>query len=452
MKNHSYKNQTIRSSVLRRVGWVGLVALFSYGLLYSAAAQNNNRVQKAPPERPQKQQKMEIPVQKKTGVENNSFTMKERIDKIAQNIHNELDGHVVGYSFVVGDTIYQKSGSSGQARTSADGAQHAFTANTKITVASVSKMVTAIAAVRILKKNGVSVDAAIGPYLPSDWSVNNYVKNIKFSQLLSKTSGIKDYGNDPPNDYAALKSFFTQNVSTATSTPCDPKDRQGNYIQVPRGQGIIPNNHDPCYSNYNFAIFRVLLPRVAGFPEDPNSQTRPQTFADQYTNLVQRNVFDLVGRRGVACKPPNTAGYAFAYTYPGTKAGFDWGDVSLICGAAGWYLSAEDMAQVLLSVSSNDGKILSNDEFETMRTKTFGWDRDDNGELEKNGGWSAACDSHGAHCDNISTSVAIFEPGTGRQVVGVLFINSDISGGPSRGGSAQSVLEKAHENALTPTP
>jgi CubicO group peptidase (beta-lactamase class C family) len=456
--NHARKGMS-GSSLSRRVGWLGLVAMLGCALLYlyPAAAQNTNRNQKVPPRTPQKQP---VEIKKTTGVENNAMAkmvniqmLKEKVEKIAKNIHRELDGNVVGYSFVVGNSLYQKSDAYGQARTSRDGAQRDFRPITKITVASVSKMVTAIAAVRILDKNGVSVDAAIGPYLPSDWSVSNYVKNIKFSQLLSHTSGIKDYGNDPPNDYAALKSFFTQSVSKTTSTPCDPTDAKGNFIQVSRGQGINPKNMTSCYSNYNFAIFRVLLPRVAGFPADPNPQTRPQTFADQYTRLVQQNVFDLVGRTGVACKPPGTSSYAFGYNYPVTKNGFDWGDVSLICGAAGWYLSAEDIAKVLLSISDKDGQILSataaKDQFETMRTKRLGWDVDSNNELEKNGGWGA-CDGTSAHCGSISTSIAIFEPVTGPRIVGVLFLNSNISGGPSNGGGAQSVLEKAYQNALTP--
>lgn len=453
--NQSYKLKGMFISPVMRIGSLGLIAMLGCVLLYPASAQNTNRNQRVPPQ----QRKIDEP-KKTTGVENNAMAnmierrrLNERIDNIAKNIHQQLDGHVVGYSFVVGDSIYQKADAYGQARTSADGAPRDFKPNTKITVASVSKMVTAIAAVRILDQHGVSIDAAIGPYLPPEWAVSDYVKNIKFSQLLSHTSGIEDYGNQPPNDYAGLKNFFTQPVRRNSTTTCQPAS-----VVQPRN-AINPNamqpNTRPCYSNYNFAIFRVLLPRVAGLPEDPNPQTRARTFADQYTDLVQQNLFDLVGRTGVACKPPNTSSYSFAYNYPGTKAGYDWGDVSLICGAAGWYLSAEDIAHALISISAKDGRILSataaKDQFETMRTKQLGWDVDNNNELEKNGGWGA-CDGNNSHCGNISTSVAIFAPVTGPRIVGVLFLNSNISGGPGNGGSAQSVLEKAYQNALTSTP
>lgn len=364
-----------------------------------------------------------------------------KVCDIEKNIRAQLDGKVTGYSFFVGQ--YPKFGSYGDARTAADAPETAFKSNTKITVASVSKLVTTIAAVRLLDQKGISLDTAIGPYLPSDWTVqSNYVKNITFAQLLGQRSGIKDYGN-VSMDYAKLKSFFTQAVNTNANTMC-----QGSGVVNPANP-INVNNQGWCYSNYNFAIMRVLLPKVAGFAEDPNQGTRPQTLANQYTQLVQQNVFNLVGQTGVTCKPPvNSTNFAFAYKGPSDNSGgTNWGDVSLICGAAGWYLSVEDMAKVMLSLNAKDGKILAasggKDLFETMRQRGLGWDVDNNGELEKNGGWGANCDGNGV-CDNISTSVAMFGPVSGPRVLGVLFINSNITGG----GGAQGVLEKAYNQSL----
>jgi CubicO group peptidase (beta-lactamase class C family) len=368
-----------------------------------------------------------------------------------KNIRAQLDGHVVGYSFFMGN--YPKFGAGGQARTSANAPAQPFTSSTKITVASVSKFVTAVAAVRILDKANVSLDAAIGPYLPADWSnASAYVKGITFAQLLGQRSGIKDYGN-VTQDYAKLKSFFTQSVNANASTAC-----QGSGVVNPANP-INPNNMGWCYSNYNFAIMRVLLPKVAGYAEDANQGTRPQTLANQYVKLVQQNVFDLVGQPGVACKPPTTnpgaANYAYAYKFPGNAAGTDWGDVSSICGAAGWYLSVEDISKVLLSLNAKDGKILSatpaKDLFETMRKRGLGWDVDNNVELEKNGGWGANCNGNNV-CDTVSTSVAVFGPVLGPRVLGVLFLNSDISGGTSSGKGAQTVLEKAYNESIYTLP
>jgi hypothetical protein len=387
-----------------------------------------------------------------------------KVCQISKNIHAELDGHAVGYTFFVGQ--YPKFNAFGQSRTSADGLARDFTPTTKVTVASVSKIVTAIGAIRILDKNHVDLDASIGKYLPSDWVVSDYVKNITFAQLLSQRSGIMDYGN-VANDYETLKNFYAQGVSSSTTTICDPRNPDKSFMTVALGKGINPNNPNPdksqplpfCYSNFNFSILRILLPKVAGLPEDPNLSTRPQTLADQYVKLIQQNEFDLVGQKDVTCKAPSqnpaASTYAFGYTYPGTKTGHNWPDNSLGCGAAGWYLSVEDISKVLLSISSKDGKIFStspaNDQFDIMRQRGLGLDVTGNTEMEKNGAWGN-CDDNGKNCGSVTTSVAIFGPVTGPRVVGVLFINSDISGGPSSGGGARGVLEKAYNNALTPKP
>lgn len=368
--------------------------------------------------------------------------------QIEKNIRAQLDGNVTGYSFFVGQ--YPKFGSHGDARTAADAPEKDFKSDTKITVASVSKMVTAIAAVRIIDQKGAAMplglDTPIGAYLPADWVVGNYLKNVTFAQLLSQRSGIKDYGN-VSMDYAQLKKFFTQSVNANGSTMCQPSSvvNPANPVNV--------NDQTRCYSNYNTAIMRVLLPRVAGFAEDANQATRAQTLANQYVSLVQKNVFDLVGQTGVSCKPPVAGGHALAYKGTGNAQGYDWGDNTLICGAAGWYLSVQDLAKVMLSLNAKDGKILAasggKDLFNTMRTRQLGWDIANNGELEKNGGWGANCNGSGnAVCDNISTSMAVFGPVTGPRVLGVLFINSNIVGGVAAGGGAKGVLEKAYNDAI----
>ncbi|HJW12401.1 MAG TPA: hypothetical protein VJ598_11465, partial [Albitalea sp.] len=286
------------------------------------------------------------------------------------------------------------------------------------------------------------VDAAIGPYLPADWSASNYIKNLTFAQLLSQNSGIKTYGN-VAQTYAQLKTFFTQAINAGATTACP------NNTTTISVDPINPNNMGYCYSNYNFAILRILLPKVAGYAEDANLATRPQTLSNQFQTLVQQNVFNKVGQTGVACKPPTVnpgaSTYAFAHIYPGSSAGFDFGDESLVCGAASWYLSVEDLAKVLMSLNARDGKILktSPDRFDEMRTRRFGLDVANNGEVEKNGAW-------GANGTLITTSVAVFGPvpGNGPRVLATLLLDSDISGGPNAGGNAQGVLEQAYKASV----
>jgi CubicO group peptidase (beta-lactamase class C family) len=371
---------------------------------------------------------------------------------IEKNIHKQLDGNVTGYAFFAGQ--YPKFGGHGDARIAVDAPETDFKSDTKITVASVSKLVTTIAAVRMIDQKGtvampLGLDTPIGAYLPSDWAMqSNYIKNITFAQLLSQRSGIKDYGNVPMT-YAQLKTFFTQKTDPASTTGCT-----GPAVKNP-SDPVNPTDMTRCYSNYNFGIMRILLPKLAGFPEDTNQATRAQTLANQYVQLVQKNVFDLVGQTGVTCKPPvNSTNYAFSYNTAGsTNPGRDWGDNTLVCGAAGWYLSVEDMAKVMLSLNAKDGKILptagGKDLFYTMRIRQLGWDVDVATELEKNGGWCSNSDANGKCIgDNVTTSVAVFGPQIGPRALGVLFINSNITGG----GGAQGVLEKAYKDALYTKP
>ncbi len=366
----------------------------------------------------------------------------------AKAVDTSLSGNVVGYAYFVGRDA--KFGGGGKARTKADGADYYFEPSTKITIASVSKLVTAIATVRLLDKKKVSLDAAIGPFLPSEWSPSGAVKAITFRQLLSQTSGIKDYGN-VDQTYGALQSFYTQSVDPKGGQTCQTSDKKD--VSNP----INPKNHDWCYSNYNFAILRLILPKLAGLQEPALPMFKGPILAQEYVKLVQQNVFDPVGAKNVTCAPPEgNVIYAYAYLNPVKRGGHDFGDNTSICGAAGWYLTVEDMAKVMLSLNAGDNKILpktkTKDLFQTMKSAQLGFDTSANSgpggypESEKNGGWSANCDDNNKNCDSISTSVAVYGPG----VIGILFLNSNIVGGPESGKGAKTVLDDAYYGALKP--
>jgi CubicO group peptidase (beta-lactamase class C family) len=357
------------------------------------------------------------------------------IADVYQNIAARLDDKVVGYACSVGAAGLSYY-SHGQARTAANGTSRVFLPSTKIPVASVSKFVTALTAIRVLAKHNVSLDSSIGGHFPSDWHLDPVVAAITFRQLLSHRSGIKDYGN-VSNEYDNLKKFFTQSVDKSKNTTC-----QGSAVINPANP-INANDKSPCYSNYNFAIFRILLPIIDGFVDDPAH--RAAKLAAAYVRLAQIHVFEPVGATAVEAKPPasgaQATAYAFSYKFPGTAAGHDWGDDTLMVGAAGWYLAIEDVAKVLNSLNKNDGRILTSAQRADMEATPLGWDTKTDGTgyrwVEKNGGW-------GSGDTSISTSVALFGPG----VYGALFMNSDISGEPNVG--ADTVLHDAYMKALKP--
>ena len=337
------------------------------------------------------------------------------IADVYRNIAARLDGKVVGYACTVGHSV-RTGFSHGYARTNANAPAKIFLPSTKIPVASVSKIVTALAAIRVLAKHGVSLDSGIGGHLPPDWKLDPNVAKITFRQFLSQRSGIKDYGNNDQT-YDTLKAFFTQKVDPTKNTMCQPASvvNPANPINV--------SNKGRCYSNYNFGIFRILLPWIDGFVDDPAN--RAAKLAAAYVKLVQKYVFEPVGAVGVDAKPPaagpQATGYAYSYAYPGTSGGHDWGDDTAGVGAAGWYLAIDDIAKVLHSLNANDGRVLTAAQMQDMEATQIGWDwlKDGSGYrwVEKNGGW-------GSGGTTISTSIALFGPG----VYGALFINSDKAG------------------------
>ena len=372
------------------------------------------------------------------------------ISQVYANIAAALNGKVVGYACSVGRSLTYKA--HGYARTNANAPAQNFLSSTKMPVASVSKVVTALAAIRVLAKHGISLDSPIGGHFPTDWTLDPSVAAITFRELLSQRSGIKAYGNIS-HDYDGVKKFFTQKVDLTKNTQCTGPEGPS---QMAPADPINPRLMDPknpklkawCYSNWNFAVFRILLPIIDGFSADPAKY--PANYADKlaetYVKLVQTNVFEPVGAIGVDCKPPTSGpqatAYAFSYKFPGTSGGVDWGDDTSEAGADGWYLSVEDIAKVLASLNRNDGRILTSAQLQDMQTTPqLAWDVliDATGYrwVEKNGGW-------GKKGTTLGTSIALFGPG----VLGVLFINSDISGAPP--GGASIVLHDAYMKALKP--
>jgi CubicO group peptidase (beta-lactamase class C family) len=372
------------------------------------------------------------------------------INDVARSIYKQLACRTVGYAFFVGDKTsgdHGIFGAYGQARTSANPPAADFTPTTKMQIASTSKVLTALTGVRVF---GNKLDTMAFPSFPSNWTAqNNLVKNITLRQFLSQTSGVQQYyASSAGQDFNSLKTFYMQQLPNPNAAPTCP----GSSATLPIPNPIV-SNKAPCYSNANFGIMRLVLPRFAG-----SASNDAQTLADKYVQQVRDNVFTPVGVSDVACKPPSNGKYAFLYKYPGSANG-DWGDLTLVCGDWGWYVSVEDYANVLVSLNAADHKILTDCQLRDMEinpaTHPVGWDINNDGAghrwLEKNG-----ADGMGNKSLQ-TTSVGIFGGRSGctsngdkapkKGVAGALFINSDISGSTN---GASDVLLKAFQAAIKP--
>lgn len=93
-------------------------------------------------------------------------------------VHELLKDKVMGYMYQVyqGNTaIY--TGLWNWARNPNDG-DKGWTADTRMHIASASKLMTAIGLVRLLDKKNISLDASISPYLPTYWKKGNGVGGL----------------------------------------------------------------------------------------------------------------------------------------------------------------------------------------------------------------------------------------------------------------------------------
>ncbi len=102
---------------------------------------------------------------------------------------------------------------SGAADVARQDGQVPMTADTPIFLASVTKLYTAVAIMRLSEQGALALDDPIAKYLPADLirGINvsdghDYAQEITIAQLIAHTSGIADYYNDAPNAHQAYYS------------------------------------------------------------------------------------------------------------------------------------------------------------------------------------------------------------------------------------------------------
>jgi Beta-lactamase len=268
--------------------------------------------------------------------------------KLSENICNTLDNQV-GYVCLVGG-IRPRYG--GLARTSADPPQTGMTPDLVTDVASVSKTLTATGILQLLAADGLTPDAKISPYLYPDWVQGNNIQELTFRELLTHTSG---FGQVP-----SCSSSFTYEA----------------VEQMVAGGVSQSNIGQPQYGNCNFSLLRELMPALLGQPLTrlSNGPARAAASSALYIAHMQSAVFEPAGVTDSSCTPPTTPTGILSYPYPaGSTQGYDWGDFSQGCGAAGWVLSAFDIFKVVSNLA-NGNVLLSDAERQAMKQGCLGWD------------------------------------------------------------------------------
>ena len=127
------------------------------------------------------------------------------VDGLARDLRALLSGCLSGYSLQL--RRYSRTLIDQQwnwSRTPVDGGVP-WTADAQMHVASVSKLVTAMAMTKLLYNRNLSADARISPWLPKYWQQGPGVDRLTFRHLLTHTSGLVLADEAGPSDFQFMK-------------------------------------------------------------------------------------------------------------------------------------------------------------------------------------------------------------------------------------------------------
>ena len=258
----------------------------------------------------------------------------------------------VGFSYAIAENgVVATSGAGGFARAPWEPVSPNVVMNddTRMTIASVSKPITAMAMMKVMEDHGIGLDDPFYPLISADydgwwfdsggqllWVPNPAVETVTIRNLLTHRSGLK-----PGLGCGKIPEIL---ASAPTGIPGVSWD----------------------YENANFCIVRKVIEAVTGM---------------NYIDYVQDHFLTPSGITAMSCEP-DPVDPALYYNTIGSN-GVVWGGYSASCSAYGWYASAVDLATLLGNLRT--GGLLSNASVTAMLGNCP--DNDNNGYCL---GWSRA--------------------------------------------------------------
>jgi D-alanyl-D-alanine carboxypeptidase len=167
-------------------------------------------------------------------------------------------------SVMKGDGSFSWSGAAGIA--SQDG-QVPMTKDTPIYIASITKLYTATAIMRLYEKGALSLDDPMSRYLPKElvqgihvYKGKDYSHEITIKELLSHTSGIADYYTERPKGGKNLFELFLEKPERSWTVD-ETIERARNDLRPNFQPGT-----DASYSDTNFQLLGKVIEAVTGKP------------------------------------------------------------------------------------------------------------------------------------------------------------------------------------------
>jgi CubicO group peptidase (beta-lactamase class C family) len=334
-----------------------------------------------------------------------SFLFRLNTEKLGNALHDLLSPCLMGYALELrsgGVTVLNQQWHWSKAYI--DGLR-GWDIDTPMHVASVSKLVTAMAMTRLLHVHGMSYDDRIEPWLPQYWQRGGNIQALTFRHLLTHTSGLLSPIKNPgPIDFQSMKDAIALG-----STDLSTRD----------------------YKNINYSLCRVLLATVNGdtYPSMLATPTSDPFLAPlfgvrdsvwdtvsirAYTQYVNDNIFSPAG---LAARDFNHLGAAaLAYgPIPDSNPGWNSGDKQSGSGAIGWHLTVRELLRVMAAYRRS-GKIVTPTRAQSMLENDVGIDHDFTratrlGTLYAKGGWWQSNEG------KVEQSNAFFLPGRMELVV-----------------------------------
>ena len=263
--------------------------------------------------------------------------------RFANTLETSLQGTVAKFGFEVRRGLSVIRRAQGPKRTAFDAPASNFTAFDRFNPASVSKSVTAVATLQLLSKRSISINAAIYPYLPTNWIIPQNNKTITFKQVLNHTSGLRSENAGGGYEYANMKTLMQHEISLG--------DKVSNY------------------ENVNYALLRILVASLDGYSDWVNNPG-PNTAA-RFIKYVNARVLNPLGIYDVQYKPAATAPTLFYPNPPGAAHGTAYGDWSLRPGSAGSHVSVHELA--VFGAATFNGMLLPASAITNLKTYGLGF-------------------------------------------------------------------------------
>lgn len=279
------------------------------------------------------------------------------LDRFAQEIEQGLDGVVVGYGYAIAaDGRVVRKGAGGARRVPQPDnrltAPFSFTPTTVNEVASTTKTVTAVAVMRELKRQQLSLDDKVDPYLPVEWERGPGMTTVTFRQLLAH-GGLTHPGGICGSDFYGC---LEEAVRLGMSSP-------------------------PGYNNIHYAVMRVILPFLHDqpgmrklFAEEPDEEARNEAFSDAFRDQV----VDMLASAGISADteypPSRNLAWRYSWGTPPTNEYFPTNDELhyLETGPGGLKMSAVEYAEFLAGFEN--GRFLSLPAAQELKDDRLGFD------------------------------------------------------------------------------